>query len=247
MHSQIRLISKLDFNADSADVAFADLEQEPFHSKDSSADNSKSELSLRKIARRLLAGNPFILIEDSNYTFKSVHPWTFSIRGSYVNVPLNFKALESMWQRVLLEFYSNYSIPSNDRRSNIVLHYRLGDLVRLKGKSPIDSSKLTALLNSEFDTGEVSVISDSPSLAVEKLHAVNPNLNLQFLDIGTWESLRNMVEADTFIGTPSKLTMWTVIFRLLNNSKSINYIPISVWKDILQIVRFDSVTNVNCY
>ena len=100
-----------------------------------------------------------------------------------------------------------------------VLHYRLGDLMSLAEKSPIDTKRIAnAIQETKVGTTRaLLVLSDSPSQAVELLQREDPEIRVKLDDgsLDAWQSLMAMSNAHTFIGTSSKLSIWAIIFRAL--------------------------------
>jgi hypothetical protein len=99
----------------------------------------------------------------------------------------------------------------------ITLHYRLGDLMTIGSKNPIDAKKVldvSSLMASTLRKRVVRIFSDSP----EQVSKFNSSEKMEIVadqrDLSGRETLYELIKAPYFIGTNSKISEWAVIFRL---------------------------------
>ena len=176
------------------------------------------EKALVKIGKRALLATGFVATVNNEVEFSKIKPWVVSIRGHYSELKIDLSTIKLMQDRAgnsnsLLQFDLQQK-PNQD-----VLHYRLGDLMSLAEKSPIDTKRIAnAIQETKVGTTRaLLVLSDSPSQAVELLQREDPEIRVKLDDgsLDAWQSLMAMSNAHTFIGTSSKLSIWAIIFRAL--------------------------------
>ena len=98
----------------------------------------------------------------------------------------------------------------------ITLHYRLGDLIGLVDKRPIEPQLIIKNLNRIIDGREnleIQIYSDSPIIAKELLANYLPNQNLSFIESDTLTVIKNCIGSEFFFGTSSKISYWIIKFR----------------------------------
>ena len=174
--------------------------------------------ALVKIGKRALLATGFVASVNNEVEFSKIKPWVVSIRGHYSELKIDLSTIKLMQDRAgnsnsLLQFDLQQK-PNQD-----VLHYRLGDLMSLAEKSPIDTKRIVNAIQETKagTTRALWVLSDSPSQAVELLQREDPEIRVKLDDgsLDAWQSLMAMSNAHTFIGTSSKLSIWAIIFRAL--------------------------------
>jgi hypothetical protein len=116
----------------------------------------------------------------------------------------------------------NESVSAPDEH---VLHYRLGDLVALTSKGPVESEILVRLLDQIVGNNDLLVLSDSPSLAIERLKSIRAIGEVRTQDLSTIDTLLVASNSSLFIGTSSKISYWIILIRLTTNPEVINYLP----------------------
>jgi len=162
-----------------------------------------------------------LLAEENDDRSRKVRPWTMSARGHYFHKKVSSDFLNLLYSRL----ESQYRSLIGEYQSIDVLHYRLGDLMDLVEKKPIEPSQIVnALINIKHNE-EITVFSDSPGIAVELLS--NATIKTRFVgsSLSASEILFVSANAKLFIGTSSKISYWIVILRNSVISNSVNYIP----------------------
>jgi len=95
------------------------------------------------------------------------------------------------------------------------IHYRLGDLLHLENKGPLAPKAVLGELDrlsklSNFSA--VEVFSDSPSRALELLNQSGQQ-RMSAPDVGTISVFARAIQADSFLGTSSKVSFWIAGIR----------------------------------
>lgn len=168
----------------------------------------------------------FIISADDEANFALLRIWTFMIRGHYTQL-----TIEKDIVRELYELVSNQEKVSSRDEYKIIVHCRLGDLLKLSQKSPIDALRLDTLLeNLNVSPQAVLVVTDSPfNEFMEYSTGTRILNNCQHGNFSSFETLDRCVLAQEFIGTSAKLSLWAAIFRhfLMNMN---TYLPVDlIW------------------
>lgn len=147
---------------------------------------------------------------DQNEDFNKIKPWTIMIRGHYSNI------------LVSKDFYS-YCInklkytKENTTSNSLIIHYRLGDLINLPGKSIIPPENLIErikLILEKENFRKILIYSDSIDEAQNSLLPLkNLFSEVEYSNEPTFEVVRNSINAKHFVGTNSKVSIWIVKIR----------------------------------
>jgi hypothetical protein len=168
-----------------------------------------------------------------------IYPWTRMIRGHYSRIPINDAALSQISSKIFDAFENQ---PGGNFRK-LVVHLRLGDLRDLADKSPIGEESLRHVLSvlSQRAPIEQTVIhSDSPELVSSFLGSSTHNsLVIRDLTVTPLSALTEMVGADYFVGTSSKLSLWASIFRL-KLGKENTYVPRHMSLTLIELLGDES-------
>ena len=184
--------------------------------------NKKLKNTIKKsfigASKKVLISTGFVASANNELEFSKLKPWVVSVRGHYSELRIDLETIMFMKTRAE-NSGSNFRIILNQNEDLDVLHYRLGDLMSLAEKSPIDTKRIAnAIQETKVGTTRaLLVLSDSPSQAVELLQREDPEIRVKLDDgsLDAWQSLMAMSNAHTFIGTSSKLSIWAIIFRAL--------------------------------
>ena len=191
-------------------------------------------LSIRKIFRRnklksvlIRLGNFSTCNNDSS--FEKIRWWVLEIRGHYSQRAISGSCL-NMLNR---EIKSGIQLDDSFRFTNYIgVHYRLGDLVNLKSKSPFPVEKLNSIIetiSSDGLTRNVVYSSDSIEIAQDRLKELkSTGLSLHPVVGDTWKTIRILEEASYFVGTPSKISEWIALLRVSNGMANRTYLPLSM-------------------
>lgn len=153
-----------------------------------------------------------------------VFPWTRIIRGHYSRIPINDAALSQISSKL----FNSFENKSKSSYPRLVVHLRLGDLRDLADKAPIGEDSVRQVLSElskNAPVQQVIVHSDSPELVSSFLSSsTHISLVIRDLAVTPISALLEMVEADYFIGSSSKLSLWACIFRIKLGKENI-FIP----------------------
>ena len=154
----------------------------------------------------------FIASCDNERSVALLKPWVFSIRGHYSKLVIDAEVLNAMIKRA-----KNYNFKHLEIDSTVsvrsALHYRLGDLLTLSIKSPIEAERVASCIT-KLDNRDLVIISDSTEIASQLLTKFARGVRFKTLDLPIWEAIQFLSSVQVFIGTPSKITEWVAIFRV---------------------------------
>jgi len=167
-------------------------------------------LLIKHLGLLILRKFHFIISADDEEQFALLRIWTFMIRGHYTQL-----AIERDIVRELYELVSNQEKVSSRDEYKIIVHCRLGDLLKLSQKSPIDALRLDTLLeNLNVSPQAVLVVTDSTfNEFMEYSTGTRILNNCQHGNFRSFETLQKCIFAQDFIGTSAKLSLWAAIFR----------------------------------
>lgn len=197
---------------------------------------SKSKLILKQILIMIMEKSHLVLEGNSTLEQRKIKPWTLVLRGHYSYAEISENTLRIMAKKIedLIEpgFRQNFK-----KASYIGLHYRLGDLVKLDNKSHIEPTVISTYVLQVAKVNHVSnihIYSDDLVLA-RNLLSNELNDSAFFNEADIWVAIVNLIHSDYFIGTNSKISIWIILFRLLNDPNSWNAIPLSMKENLEKI------------
>ena len=169
--------------------------------------------------------NLHIVEECSNETdFSLAKPWSLDFRGHYTRLQLDPKLVSQ-----LFEILFNHKESLGLKNDLILVHYRLGDLLSLDEKSPINPSRIEALLSKlKINLDLLNVLTDS-SLQEYKDFVSSSTILSSIVaeNLNPIDSTLLCVRSEVFIGTGSKVSIWVAIFREII-LKMQSYLPIEL-------------------
>ena len=163
------------------------------------------------IAKKMLFQAGFICTANTTEEFYGLRPWVISTRGHYVN-----RAISPSFFDFLLKHIRVNKVNNNEKGFKLVIHYRMGDLLKLQSKSPLVADKLVHKINSVLlHQPDPSIVVFSESLIEVRQKLVSAGLQREFVvsDLPTVQLIGQSLEADFFIGTNSKISLWIVNLR----------------------------------
>ena len=200
--------------------------------------------------KQVLISTGFVASANNELEFSKLKPWVISVRGHYSELRIDLEIIILMKTRAE-NSGSNFSINVKQNKDLDVLHYRLGDLLSLAEKSPIDTKRITNAIQEAKagTTRDLWVLSDSPSQAVELLQRKDPEIRVKLDDgsLDAWQSLMAMSNANIFIGTNSKLSIWAIIFRALLLQEAPSYISTEVKHHVVANLADAEISGVHFY
>lgn len=162
-------------------------------------------------------------------SFEKLRFWTLSVRGHY-----SYRTITREFLELLEKKLHNVSQKNRKDKAVCVIHYRLGDLLLLDNKKPIDPTAILKELkriskNSDF--APIEIYSDTPKHAMELLNPLGLR-NISTPNADTVSLLERAIQSEYFLGTSSKISFWIVAIRsvVFNKPSSIpagNFLEIS--------------------
>jgi hypothetical protein len=212
--------------------------------------DSTIKKSCIKSIKQILVSIGFIANSNNEVEFSKLKPWVVSVRGHYSELRIDLETINLMRVRAK-NSGSNFGMEVKQNTDLDVLHYRLGDLLALAEKSPIDIKRISNAIQSA-NVGrdrELWVLSDSPSHAVDLLKCEDPQIKIKIDDgsSNAWQTLMAMSNANIFIGTSSKLSIWAIIFRSLLLEDATSYIPTDVRHHVVANLADSALPRVHFY
>jgi len=214
-------LSELDFIHN---IDFEIVQINDFHIQDKSDKNkaNMSNVKLKILLKKILYTLNFIVSANSDLDFDKVRLWTISIRGHYFN-----RTVSPEFYSYLLKYTElDYRHP-NLSQIRIAIHYRMGDLLTLTEKSISPANKIVNMvkqLQKLHKNLEIYVYSDSPQIAKETLFNAGLTDKFEVMDLPTIDVIRECIDANYFIGTGSKISLWIVNIRRYMGETDHNYL-----------------------
>jgi hypothetical protein len=195
---------------------------------------NNSKASINKIVKYFLRKLGFYNSCDSLKDIQKLKSWVLNVRGSYNLFPtetfLHFLNFQLKKIRVKDQF-------------DIVIHYRLGDLLNLQEKDPIEASTLIDLLISiekKYKIKKIILLTSDPEIASSLFQKNNSQIaaKMFFSYAKPIEVLNYGISGKIFIGTNSKMSLWPVWLRTINDSID-NYLPYVFQNDLSFIDQYN--------
>ena len=163
------------------------------------------------------------LVQSANtdLSFNLISLWTLSIRGHYTRLSLDKRFVERLYEVL----FSKES-PFKTQKKVLVVHYRLGDLLNLDEKRPINVDRVEGVLN-ELMVQKSHIVLLSDSNEAELAEFLKNSVILKFCkpsNYGPNKTLRFCIDAESFIGTGAKISLWAAIFRYFVHEKE-SFLP----------------------
>jgi hypothetical protein len=166
--------------------------------------------SLRKMLSNALYFFRLVVTLNDDDTLSSFKYWTIAVRGHYSYRAISHEFLEKFYKNVNGREFQALNTDS------ISLHYRLGDLMSLEEKEPIDNRRVIQvihLVGDRLTDAHLELYSDSPREAL--LLLANSDLDLA-ISVREQPPLQLIVACSNskyFVGTSSKISFWVALVR----------------------------------
>jgi hypothetical protein len=198
---------------------------------------------VRSLVVKFLKLFSIVLDGDRSLGLAKVRFWTLQVRGHYSERRLNESALLQV-RNMIIQSSQVQAFESGSQ--NIFVHYRLGDLLALQNKSPISSDRILGVLQDLHSRigSRICLFSDSPDTAHNLLTAGNLPVDIA-RDINVVDSLAILLNAQYFIGTNSKISVWAVILNSKSSFRVESYLPYELQHHI--IANIGSLQNLKYY
>ena len=233
---------------------FFDLVQiEDFARKSVSTGSSKSLFRKHKLVHYIRRFFEFLHLLKFDYSINNlgdIKPWTMQLRGTYSQRVISGYSLEKISKKILqgLTFDSNKNLVTNE----ISLHYRLGDLIDMETKTPVDAHRLVDFIlknQSRWKITNINLSSDSPIEAKKRLKRLfdSSEFAITTLSSTPLETIRSMIQSSVFVGTGSKISYWIILLRFYTDARLINALPIEHREEISQLLEKKHADNIQYF
>jgi hypothetical protein len=202
---------------------------------------------IRNLTKKFLSWIRVLGQANSSLESRRVKPWTFIYRGHYSYRYISHETTIKIARRLGIVANATEKIMLGSGKQ-IVVHYRLGDLVTLSSKGPVSLESLSLQIKKvcdSLDTNSFFVYSDDLPLATELLSKSLPDYRAIPCSGTTVETLKSIAESLYFIGTNSKISIWGAILRHYLNSSMNTCLPYSFHNQIERNIR--SLSTVKFY
>lgn len=177
--------------------------------------------------RRFLDSASLIKSANDDLSFESIRPWIFSLRGHYTKLSLDKSTVLTLFNTMYGQSWNKNLIPLK-----LVIHYRLGDLLEINEKGPIEPNRIESLIiKNEIASKSARIMSDSSAADLIQVLENSAYLkSVKIMNTTPHLTITQCINADTFVGTNAKLSLWAAIFRVFLFDKP-SYLPIEMdWK-----------------
>lgn len=190
---------------------------------------------VRSMLVQLLEYLGFLSRLETQKQFSKIRPWLISVRGHYTGIKLSTEEIEWLLKSLCLNNSNTH------HRISTALHFRLGDLLVLKNQSYVSPSDLRTVIESIPQHGIVEIYSDSPAKILERI--IQPfflGVSFKVLHCTPLETIRQCLQAQYFVGTNSKVSIWIAVFRNHLYIDRDNYLPKSIFEQFELLVAHQS-------
>ena len=169
---------------------------------------------------------------NSSKEFDKLKPWVLSIRGHYIDRVISHSTL-----LIILSKINDYILPiKNNKFQYLSVHYRLGDLLTLTEKNPIEVNILNQCVVSVLNSSsikELYLYSDSLGDAMSRIDDLSSRIKITPKELSALPMILECVQSAVFIGTNSKISVWIAFLRATKTENNRSYLP----SDICHVIR----------
>jgi hypothetical protein len=160
-----------------------------------------------------------------------------STRGHYSHISLSGKELK------FLATLLHLNVGEYDAQLNgCSIHLRLGDLLELPTKNPIDVGRILGTIPKQQTFTEITFFSDSSADEVSKLiKSQDPDFKYSIESLGTHEVIKACVTSYCFIGTNSKISIWIALFRMFFFPERKSFLPVELRPNFTLLIGYLNV------
>ena len=164
---------------------------------------------------------------ENSHQIAKLKPWVMHIRGHY-----SYNILDSSFIS-LLESRLEQNVTKFNFNSNKAVHLRLGDLIALSNKNPISTKRIISCLSAlQLKGSLISIISDSPNEAKSRLSKFERVFMFDYPSLPAVQFLASISQANLFIGTNSKISLWAGYLIARRKAWSNVYFPYELQNNV---------------
>ena len=190
--------------------------------------NQKNEIKLkfRVTLKKFFAKIGFVLSDENGIESIRIKPWTLQIRGHFSLLLIQPRFIDVIHSKITGTVETE---KINKFIDKTVIHYRLGDLLKLNDKGPVSPERVLKIIQQLEKDGEreISLFSDTPEIALERLSRSMISI-VTVEELGAVDTLMALSESNVLIGTNSKLSVWASLFRSRKDNSRLTYLPLEV-------------------
>jgi len=176
---------------------------------------------IREYLYQILRWLRLVQSANTDQSFNLISLWTLSIRGHYTRLSLDESFVECLYNVLFLK-----ESPFITQKNALVVHYRLGDLLTLEKKQPISVARVEGVLDKlRVQRHHIILLSDSAEKELTEF--LKSAIMLKFckpFNYGPDKTLRFCIDAENFVGTGAKISLWAAIFRYVIYKKE-SFLP----------------------
>jgi hypothetical protein len=203
--------------------------------------SNRFKLLVKQIIKNLLKSLSIVLDDSRLESISRIRPWTLSLRGHYTQVVVRQETLLLMVTKARRAGLLNLDKPLIE---GTLFHYRLGDLMTIESKSPLDPSRFQNLPSLVLP---LQVMSDSIDRA-QQLLSVQFSINITpVVDKSPWDAISIGIRSQVFVGTPSKLSFWIIAIRSTLKIGTYSYITREHLENIALLTENSHSANIKTY
>ena len=167
-----------------------------------------------------------MLFRSTDKEFKRVRPFVKQFRGHYSNryiTPRTISAINNSAKSTTGELISSKDEVSRE----LSIHYRLGDLLTLPMKKPLDSKRVSNLIQRicrENNLSHLLISSDSPEFAIQNLQ-LSSFIKFHLVHGDSFKTIQQLQNSYIFVGTNSKISLWIALIRIYFKEYKDSWMP----------------------
>lgn len=187
---------------------------------------NRVELRFRVSLKKFFDQIGFVLSDENGIESIRIKPWTLQIRGHFSLLLIQPRFIDEIHFKIM---ESVETVKIDNFNDKTVIHYRLGDLLKLNDKGPVSPKRLLKIIQQLEKDGEseIFLFSDTPEIALDLLgRSIISIVTVE--EIGAVETLMSLSESKILIGTNSKLSVWAALFRSRKENSRLTYVPFEV-------------------
>lgn len=198
----------------------------------------------KSVARRLALSTGVVASADNDREYQNIKSWAKQIRGHYSRRSISHQFLIDLEAGLDNQVWKDSLSPYN-----LSVHYRLGDLLSLAEKAPIDNYRLAKEITrvQENHPGKITLFSDSPNVALELLGRYGIESDITRSNSKTIDVLNIARQSNYFVGTSSKISYWIICLRKLRGNIANSSMPASDLANLTPLIGEEAAKAVTYY
>ena len=205
---------------------------------------SKPRNIFKSISRRLALSTGVLASADNDREYQNIKSWAKQIRGHYSRRSISHEFLIDLEAGLNSQAWKD-----SPSLGNLTVHYRLGDLLSLAEKSPIDDFRLAKEIArvQENQPGKITLFSDSPNVALELLGRYGIDSDITHSNLKTLDVLNVARQSNYFIGTSSKISYWIICLRKLRGDITNSSMPATDLANLTPLIGEEAAKAITYY